>query len=147
MSNNGFRIVALNAVLVVLVGMFAGGLPLVLVVAHDVYHQGAAPSGDYRGWLMAHLEGLLNGLLMIALAGVTRLKPLSAAAEAWLVPALLIAGWGNALAAVAAPLLNVRGMILTADPANDAVALGFTAALAGSIIALAIVLNHLWRRS
>lgn len=147
MSDNGFRIVALNAVLVIACGMFVGGIPLVFVVAHEVYGQAVHVPGDYRAWLMAHLEGLLNGLLMIALVSVARLRPLAATAERWLVPSLLVAGWGNTLAAVAAPLLGVRGMVLDADPANDVVALAFTLALAGSIVALAIVVRHLWSRS
>ena len=144
MSDNGFRIVALNGLLVVVFGMFAGGLPLVGVVAHDAYGQALFQlPGDYRGWMMVHLEGLLNGLLMIAIAGATRLRPLSWSGERWLVPSLLVAGWGNAVASFLAPLLGVRGMIFDAHAANDLVAAIFTAALVGSIVAIAIAVRHL----
>jgi hypothetical protein len=144
MSDKGFRTVAFQALLVILFGMFAGGIPLVFVVAHDAYHQaGLVPPGDHRAWTMAHLEGLLNGLLMIAVAGATRLRPLSKSREQWLVPSLLIAGWGNAVAAVLAPLFAVRGMIFDADPANDVVAAIFSVALIGTVFAMAIALRHL----
>lgn len=143
MSDRGFRSIAISALLVILVGMFAGGLPLVAVVGHEAYGQAMHPPGDYRGWMMAHLEGLLNGFLMLAIAGATRLRPLSAGAERWLVISLLVAGWGNALASVLAPLLGVRGMVFDANAGNDVVAAMFTAALAGSIIAMAVALRHL----
>lgn len=148
MSDNGFRIVALNALLVILLGMFAGGLPLVLVVAHDAYHQ--APTfplaGDYRAWLMAHLEGLLNGLLMIAIGTVSRLRPMTAGSERILVPSLLAAGWGNEIASLLAPLLGVRGMIFDSNPGNDVVAAIFTIALIGTVVAMVIAIRHLAAR-
>ena len=38
--------------------------------------------GDYRGWRMAHLEGILNGLLLIGVAAVgTRLRSSERAAR------------------------------------------------------------------
>ena len=148
MSDRGFRTVAVSALLVVLFGMFAGGIPLIAVVVHDAYGQPGALHlpGDYRGWMMAHLEGLLNGLLMIAIATVTRMRPLAPKSERWLVLSLLAAGWGNAGAAVLAPLLGVRGMVFDANVGNDLVAAIFTVALAGSVIAMAIALRHLFAR-
>ena len=148
MSDNGFRIVALNGLLVIVFGMFAGGLPLVGVVAHDAYGQALFHlPGDYRAWMMAHLEGLLNGILMIAIAGATRLRPLSSSGEKWLVASLLVAGWGNAVASLLAPLLGVRGMIFDSNAGNNVVAAIFTAALSGSILAIAIAIRHLTRRT
>lgn len=145
MSDNSFRVVALHAVLIILLGMFAAGIPLVLVVAHDAYGQTASipVSGDYRGWMMAHLEGLLNGLLMIAIAAVTRIRPLARSRERLLVAGLLTTGWGNTIASVLAPLLGVRGMIFDGHAGNDVVAGIFTVALIGAVVALAIAVRHL----
>jgi hypothetical protein len=145
MSDNSFRIVSLNAILVILLGMFAGGMPLVLVVAQDAYHQSMTLhlAGDYRAWLMAHLEGLLNGLLMIALASVTRLRSMAPVSERVFVPSLLAAGWGNEIASLLAPLLGVRGMIFDSNPGNDLVAAIFTIALVGSVAAMVIAIRHL----
>lgn len=147
MSDNGFRIVALNALFVILLGMFAGGIPLVLVVAETAYRQVPLihPGGDYRGWMMAHLEGLLNGFFMIAVAGVARIRPLALGHDRLLVGSLLASGWGNAIAAILAPILDVRGMIFDANWANDLVAGMFTVALVGAVIAMAIVIRLLAR--
>ena len=147
MSANGLRIVALNGLVLVLAGMVLGGFPLVFVVMREAY-RAAVPvtlAGDYRGWLMAHLEGLLNGLLIIAIALVARLKPMTANAERWLIASLLVAGWGNTLASIAAPLLGVRGMQFDGNLANDLVAGAFTVALVASFYALTAAIAHLAR--
>jgi hypothetical protein len=145
MSPNGMRIVALNGLLLMIAGMALGGFPLVGVVVHDAYHGPAGPPGDYRAWMMAHLEGLLNGMMIILLALVSRLRPLSAAGERRMIAALLISGWGNSAASIAAPILRVRGMTFDADPANNLVAGVFTLALVGSVYALAALILHLAR--
>lgn len=148
MTANGFRFAALNAVLVILVGMALGGFPLVWVVVKTVY--GAAPPlalpGDYRAWNMAHLEGILNGLLMLALAAAARLGAPEPKSDRLFVAALLAAGWGNALASVAAPLLGVRGMTFDADPANNLVAGIFTLALVAGLYAIGWTAVRLARR-
>lgn len=147
MSNKGFRIVALNALFVILLGMFAAGIPLLLVVTETAYRQAPLfhPGGDYRGWMMAHLEGLLNGFFMVAIAGVTRLRPLAPTRDRLLVGSLLASGWGNALAAILAPIFAVRGMVFDANRANDLVAGMFTVALIGAVMAMAITIQHLAR--
>ena len=152
MSDNGFRIVGLNAVLVIAVGMFIGGFPLVWVIVREVYGQPAPMTlgGDYRGWLMAHLEGLLNGLLAIGVAAATRMSPkgpaMSATRERVLVWSLLVGAWGNTLASVIAPLLGVRGMAFNGAPGNNLVAGLFAVALAATTTALVIASLHLARR-
>jgi len=145
MSDSGFRLIGLNGLLIILLGMFAGGIPLTILVTHDVYGQmaGVHVGGDYRAWMMAHLEGLLNGLLIIAIAAVTRVRPMASGRERLLMPSLLVAAWGNAAASVAAPVLGVRGMTFDAGLANNLVALTFTVALIASVIAMAIAIVHL----
>lgn len=146
MSDRGLRIVVLNGVLIILAGMILAGFPLAFVIAKQVYGQ-AAPlnlGGDHRAWTMAHLEGLLNGLLIIGLAGSTRLgagvKP---AREAWLAPCLLVMGWGNLIASIMAPILGVRGMAFDAHPANNLVTGIFMVALVASFAAFAGVIQNL----
>jgi hypothetical protein len=148
MSDEGFRIAALNAVIVIAVGLFLGGVPLVWVVVRDVYG-GAAPvtlGGDYRGWLMAHLEGLLNGLLVIGLAAATRLRPMGRTTERVLLWSLLIAAWGNTAASVLAPLFGVRGMAFSPSAPNNLVAAVFTIALVATVAALGVTIRHLATR-
>ena len=148
MSDEGFRIAALNAVIVITIGLFLGGFPLVWVVLREAYGQ-AAPvtlGGDYRGWLMAHLEGLLNGLLVIGLAATTRFWPMTQTKERVLLWSLLIAAWGNTIASLLAPLLGVRGMSFNQSAPNDLVAAMFIIALAATIPALFVSIQHLTKR-
>jgi hypothetical protein len=148
MSANAFRIIALNGLFLIIAGMFFGGFPLVWVVVREVYH-GAAPvqlAGDYRGWTMAHLEGLLNGFMIIVLAAVTRIRPMSETSEKRFVLALLLSGWGNTVASVLAPALGVRGMQFDASPANNLITGLFTVALVGGIYSLVVAIRHLWPR-
>ncbi len=146
MSANGFRIVALNGVLMILAGMVFAGFPLAFLVMRDVYQQPPPidVGGDYRGWVMAHLEGLLNGLLVIALGAVTLIRrPMKPGRQGWLVPALLIAGWGNVIASILAPALSVRGMAVDGQLANNVVWGIFTIALIASFAAFYGVISHL----
>ena len=146
MTLNGFRIVALNVVIMILAGMVLAGFPLAFLVMRDVYNQPPPidVGGDYRGWVMAHLEGLLNGLLVIALGAVTLIRrPMNPGRQAFLVPAHLIAGWGNVIAAILAPALNVRGMAVDASLANNIVWGIFTVALIASFYAFYAVVAHL----
>ena len=134
--------------IVITIGLFFGGVPLVWVVVREVYHQPAPISlgGDYRGWVMAHLEGLLNGLLTIGLAAATRIRPMTVSSERILLWSLLIAAWGNTIASILAPLFGVRGMTFDASGANDLVAGIFTLALIATVAALFVTIRHLSRR-
>ena len=146
MSNEGFRITALNGVLMILAGMVLAGFPLAFLVMRDIYGQPPPidVSGDYRGWVMAHLEGLLNGLLVIALAAVTLIRrPMKPGRQRWLVPALLITGWGNVIASILAPAFGVRGMAMDASLMNNVVWGIFTIALLASFAAFTGVIMHL----
>ncbi len=148
MSDNGLRFTALNGLLMILFGMFLAGFPLVWVVVATAYPGLPAPhtSGDYRAWNMAHLEGLLNGMLVLLVALVTRVKPMSAGLERTLIIGLGVGGWGNTVAAFIAPLLGVRGMVFDSHPANNLVTGVFTIALIGSLTAFGVAIRHLSRK-
>jgi hypothetical protein len=149
MTDEGFRKAAMNGVLLMLTGMFIAGFPLVWVVSQTIYGVPGpvAPGGDYRGWVMAHLEGLLNGMMLIALASVTRGRPMSAGTERILLWSLAIAAWGNTIASVLAPILGVRGMIPSASSANNLVYGLFTVAFVATVISFGVVLRQLWGRT
>ena len=129
----------------ILLGMFLAGMPLVFVVTQQAYNQSPPLhlGGDYRGWMMAHLEGLLNGLMVIAVAAITRFRSMSPGRERVLVVSLAIGGWGNTLASILAPIMGVRGMIFDGSASNNLVAAMFTLALVGTVLALLTVVLHL----
>ncbi len=145
MSDRGLRVLGLNALCMILAGMFLGGVPLIMVVVQAAYHQAPMfnPGADYRGWMMAHLEGLFNGLLVIGVGAICRIGTMPPAREKILVPALLIGGWGNTVAAILAPVFGVRGMVFDGSVANNVVAGLFTVALLASVVALASAIRHL----
>ena len=76
-----------------------------LTVAYD----GAIP-GSERGWRVAHVAGVMNGMLMllIGLALTTVLPPLRA--QAWIVWGMVYTGWGNTVFFHCANLSSNRGL-------------------------------------
>lgn len=85
---------------------------------------------------MAHLEGVLNGLVMIGVGGAGGLIVLTAARARWLWAGLLVAGYGNVIAASMAAVYGVRGLAPTLPAANVVVFLLFTAAIVGVFVGL-----------
>ena len=66
--------------------------------------------GDVRGWRMAHMEGILNGMMLFAFAGmvsILRYTPRSDMLTYW---GLVIAAWANTVASVIGPLTETRGL-------------------------------------
>ena len=87
--------------------------------------------GDVRGWRMAHLEGVLNGLLLIAAAAVGPLLQLSVRGARWVTGGLLVCAWGNILASWLGPLSESRGLAFSGPTWNSVVYLLFVAAIVG----------------
>lgn len=149
LSDNTRRILLLNAVLAIVVGLVLGGGGLTLLVTRDAYGQ-AIPfhvPGDMRGWRMAHLEGLLNGLLAIGLVVAMQGRALSARAERAFSVALLTSTWGNTVVSLLAPVMGVRAIAFNGQVANDALAGAFGIALIGTIVAFVLVIRALIQRT
>ena len=97
--------------------------------------------GDVRGWRMAHLEGVLNGLMMIGVAAVGASLQLSERGAAWLFWGLMVTGWGNIVASWIGPLTGNRGLSFTGLGWNSVVFLLFMAAVVAVIVALVLVVR------
>lgn len=148
MDRRRCRITLLNGVLMIVFGIFIAGFGLTWLVARDVYGQSVPVDvpGDYRAWIMAHLQGLLNGLVVIALALVTRIyDDMHASTQKWLMIALITMGWGNVIASFLSPLLGVRGMAFDAHLVNNVVTGIYTIAFIATVAAVFGVSMHLWR--
>jgi hypothetical protein len=145
-SANGFRIVALNGLAILAVGIMVG-FPVVLAVGREFYHypQPINLPGAFSAWLSAHVVCLMNGLVVIAVAEVTRLKPMTERAERPVILGLLVAGWGNTIGSVAAILFGVIGVELSWNIANDVIVVMFGFAAMGIIYAVGASIHHLWR--
>ncbi len=75
--------------------------------------------GEARAWNMAHLEGITNGLLLMALAAVAPLLELSQRQSRVLFWSALITGWGFTIPAWANALAGTRGLAFDGGPFPD----------------------------
>ena len=102
--------------------------------------------GDYRGWRMAHLEGILNGLLLIGVGAAGARLRLSERAARWAAWGLIVCGWGNVVASFIGPIAGVRGLSFTGFGWNTLVFLLFMIAIVAIFIAMWLVFRGAWAR-
>lgn len=72
--------------------------------------------GEARAWNMAHLEGVTNGLLLMALAVIAPLISLSERQARILYWSAVITAWGFTLPAWANALVGTRGLAFDGGP-------------------------------
>jgi hypothetical protein len=96
------------------------------------------PPGDLRAWRMAHMEGILNGLVLFAVAGIGAHVALSPAAQRWTYFGLVVAAWGNTIASILSPIFDARGLTFGGFW-NSTSYLLFIAAIFGVVIALVLL--------
>ena len=122
-----------NGAIVILLGLLAG-FPHAMVIAGTL-------EGSERAWRMAHLEGLLNGMLAILAAGVWDVLVLSARQRKWLALSLIFAGYGNVVASILGASFGVRGLSLALPAANVVVYLLFVAAIVAVFIGVLLLIR------
>lgn len=146
MSANGFRVVALNGLAILAAGILVG-FAVTFAVGREVYHvpQPVNLPGALQAWLSTHVVVLMNGLVVIAVAQVTRLRPMTPGVERPLILALIVAGWGNTIGSIAAPWFGVTGVEFDWDLANNVIVVMFGLAAAAIIYAVGFAILHLWR--
>lgn len=134
------RVMIANGALVFLVGMAAGfpfGFAILAEAAPDA--GGWTPPGDVRGWRMAHLEGVLNGLTLIAVAAAGDKLKLSAGLQSLVAWGLIITSWGNMSASIIGPVFGGRGLEFGGGASNSIMFIVFMAAVLTVIAAMAAV--------
>jgi len=115
---------------VILLGLLLG-FPYALVI------QGSL-AGSERAWRMAHLEGVLNGLMLVAVGAAGDSIALSARAALWLRWALIITAYGNLLGAALGAASGERGLAPAGPAANFAVYVLFMAAVVAVLGGLSV---------
>jgi hypothetical protein len=120
-----------HGVIVIVLGLLVG-FPFALVITGGL-------EGDLRAWRMAHLEGVLNGLLMMAVGAAGGQMLLSPAQARRLWGGLLVAGYGNVIASTIGATYGVRGLELALPVSNVVVFVLFTAAIVGVFVGLWLV--------
>ena len=136
------RLLVAHGALVFLAGLVAG-FPFALLEIHAMTlgSSDAPPPvpGDIRGWRMAHLEGVLNGLTCFAGAAIgpyLRLSPRGYAILAW---SLVVTAWGNIIASFIGPLFGGRGLVLGTSVSNSLMYVLFVVAVITIVVALCLV--------
>jgi hypothetical protein len=141
-----------HGALVFLVGM-AAGFPFAFVILGKVALwpvPGAIPwngPGDVRAWRMAHLEGILNGLLLFAVAAVAPQISLGRRAQKVVAWSLIATAWGNMIASLVGPLSGGRGLEFGGTFANSLMYVLFVIAVVTVVIAMALVAVGAFRRA
>ena len=133
-----------HGALVFLVGLVAG-FPFAFVILEKVAlwpFPGTlawAPGGDVRAWRMAHLEGILNGLTLFAVAAAADHVRLDARRQRWVAWGLIVTAWGNMSASLIGPLFGGRGLEFGHGVANSLMYLLFVLAIVTVVLALWLV--------
>ena len=134
MSERLRSLMVAHGALVFLLGM-AAGFPFAFVILGKVVlwplpgtMEWNGP-GDLRGWRMAHLEGILNGLTLLAVAAVAPHLRLGSRAQKVVGWSLIVTAWGNMIASLVGPLFGGRGLEFGGGNTNSGAAseLFFTA--------------------
>jgi hypothetical protein len=101
--------------------------------------------GTERAWRMAHLEGLLNGLTLLAVAAIWDHLRLGERARKWVAWGLVVTAWGNLIASTLGPIFGGRGLAIGSGfeehGANGIMFLLFVAAIVTVMIAMALVVR------
>ncbi len=141
------RLLVAHGALVFLAGLVAG-FPFAMLEIHaaTVGATGAPPPvpGDVRGWRMAHLEGLLNGLVCFAGAAVAPYLRLSARAYSILAWSLVVTAWGNMIASLVGPLFGGRGLVFGGSIANSVMYVLFLVAVVTVALAMGLIVRGAW---
>jgi hypothetical protein len=103
--------------------------------------------GDVRGWRMAHLEGILNGLTLFAVAAIGARLTLSERAQKTIAWSLIVTAWGNMIAAIIGPIFGGRGLAFGDGVANSLMYLLFVAAIVAVVIAMMLIYLGARRRA
>jgi hypothetical protein len=127
-----------HGAVVLFLGLLAG-FPFALVVTEEM-------EGSEQAWRMAHLEGVLNGILVIAVAAASARLALTARQQALLAGALVLMAYGNAVASILGAAFDVRGLQPTGPPINLVVYVIFALAVLGILVGTGLV-AHGARRS
>ncbi len=107
--------------------------------------------GDRRAWNMAHLEGITNGTLLIAIGAAGRYVRLSERAQGVLFWSALAFGWLFTLPAIANALFGTRGLEFGGGPfpgdvtINNLIFLAGWPAMIGVHIAVPLLLWGAWQ--
>jgi hypothetical protein len=107
------------------------GFPYAMVISGGL-------AGSERAWRMAHLEGVLNGLLLVAIGAAGDSIALSPRRAKWLAWALVATAYGNVAGAALGAATGERGLAPAGPLANFLVFALFTVAIVAVFVGLGL---------
>jgi hypothetical protein len=139
MSRQAAARLVLNGLVVLFIGLVAGapyGAALV---------EGWGAEAE-RAWKLAHMEGVQNGIMILALAGASAWLSLGAVGERVVVWGAVLAAYGNTLGALLGALVGQRGLAPQGPLTNWLVFIGFMFGMWGVLIAVPVAAKGAWNR-
>ncbi len=127
-----------HGLVVILLGLLTG-FPYALVVTGSL-------AGAERAWRMAHLEGVLNGLMLVAVGAAGDAIALSKRQSRWLEWSLIVAAYGNVMGATLGAVAGERGLAPEGPLANLAVYALFMVAVVAVLAGLCLAAIGAFRR-
>ena len=127
-----------HGALVVLLGMLAG-IPLAMVMLGYI-------SGNPDDWKLAHMEGVVNGLLLIAVAGGAKVLILSERQFKFLSVNLTLMAHGNVLYGWVRGIWGVKGLDFSPPVANQLAALLGGVPIILALIAVSLIIWGAYRK-
>jgi hypothetical protein len=120
-----------HGAIVIILGLLAG-FPYALVLQGQM-------EGEPRAWSMAHLEGVLNGLLCLGAAGAFGKLALSAGQMRLMTWSFILMAYGNVVASVIGAVTGQRGLELAGPMSNIVVFALFMIAVVLVLVALGLL--------
>jgi hypothetical protein len=138
MSRQAAATLTFNGLVVLLLGLIAGA------------PYGAALVGEWgeeaaRAWKLAHTEGVLNGIMVLALAGCAPWMALGRAAQRVVGWGAVLAAYGNVVGATLGALTGQRGLAPQGPAANWLVFIAFMFGMWGVLVAVPTAAVGAWR--
>jgi hypothetical protein len=124
---------AFHGAVAIILGLLAG-FPYALVVT-------GALAGTERAWRMAHMEGVTNGLVVLAVAALLPRLALGEGARRLLAASLVVTAYANTAAATLGAATGERGLAFGGTVANSVVFLSFTVAIVTVFLGLGLVVQ------
>lgn len=117
----------------------AAGVPFLWALDAVAAGGGAVEAEALRAWRMAHLEGTLNGMMMIAVAAAAKQLTLSGGRSSIITWGLIATGWGNILASFVSGMTGGRGLAFTGIDWNTLTFTLFSIAIVGVVAAFVVL--------
>jgi hypothetical protein len=137
LTRRAATLLALHGLVVLLLGLLCG-------IPYGSAIVGGFGDEAVRAWNLAHLEGLENGILVLALAGASGFLELRSGEERVVLWSAVLAAYGNVVGAIVGALSGQRGLAPHGPLANWLVFVAFMFGMWGVLVAVPLAAKGAW---